>query len=64
MMIGIDLTIPSGPAVAKCMERGLLVNSTHDTVLRLLPALNITADLVDQGCETIAETLREMAAEG
>lgn len=63
MMIGLDLTIPSTPAVAKCMERGLLVNATHETVLRLLPALNITPDQVDEGCEIIAEVLKEMADE-
>jgi len=63
MMIGIDLAIPSTPAVQKCMERGVLVNATHDTVLRLLPALNITAEDVDRGCEVLADVLREMAAE-
>lgn len=61
MMIGADLTIPAGPAVGKCMERGVLVNATHDTVLRLLPAINITAEQVDEGCAVIADVLREMA---
>jgi len=60
MMIGIDLTVPATPAVAKCMERSTLVNATHDTVLRLLPAMNISAEQVDEGCEVIAEVLREM----
>ncbi len=63
LMIGIDLTIPSGPAVGKCMQRGVLVNATHDTVVRILPALNVTAEEVDQGCDVIAEVLQEMAAE-
>ncbi|MEZ6058716.1 MAG: aminotransferase class III-fold pyridoxal phosphate-dependent enzyme, partial [Planctomycetaceae bacterium] len=63
MMIGIDLAIPSTPAVQKCMQRGLLVNATHDTVLRLLPALNIGEEQVDEGCQIIAEVLREMANE-
>lgn len=63
MMIGIDLTIPATPAVAKCMERGLLINATHDTVVRLLPALNVGVEEVDQGCEILAAVLREMAEE-
>jgi len=63
MMIAVDLTIPATPAVGKCMQRGVLVNATHDTVLRLLPALNVTAEQVDEGCEVIGEVLREMAAE-
>lgn len=61
MMVGLDLTIPATPAVQKCMDRGLLINATHDTVVRLLPALNITAEQVDMACETVAEVLREMA---
>lgn len=63
MMIGIDLTIPATPAVGMCMEKGVLVNATHDTVLRLLPAINITAEQVDEGCAVISEVLNEMAEE-
>jgi len=63
MMIGIDLSIESAPAVGKCMERGLLINSTHDTVVRLLPALNVTSADVQQGCEILSDVLREMANE-
>lgn len=63
MMIGIDLTIPATPAVGKCMEQGLLVNATHDTVVRLLPALNIEPDEVEQGCDLLCNVLRQMADE-
>ena len=63
MMIGIDLTIPSAPAVGKCMDRGLLLNATHDTVVRLLPALNVTADEIGEGLAILADVLREMATE-
>ena len=63
MMIGLELSISATPAVAKCMERGVLVNATHDTVLRLLPPLNITAEHVDEGCAVISNVLREMAGE-
>ena len=63
MMIGIDLTIPSGPAVAKCMERGVLVNATNETVVRLLPALNVSADDLDEGLSAVREVLEEMASQ-
>jgi acetylornithine/N-succinyldiaminopimelate aminotransferase len=63
MMVGIDLTIPAGPAVEKCMRRGVLLNATHETVVRLLPPLNVTQDQVDAGCDVLAEALREMADE-
>jgi acetylornithine/N-succinyldiaminopimelate aminotransferase len=60
LMVGVELGIPATPAVAACMERGLLINATHDTVVRLLPPYNITAEQVDEGCEIIAEVLRGM----
>lgn len=63
MMIGIDLTIPSGPAVAKAMSRGLLLNSTQDTVVRLLPALNISREEFEEGLDIVTDVLQEMAEE-
>ena len=63
MMIGVDLNIPGMPAVGKCMERGVLVNCTHETVIRLLPSLNIDAHQVDEGVAVVSEVLREMAAQ-
>ncbi len=61
LMIGLELTIPAKDIVAKCFERGLIVNGTQDVVVRLLPALNVTADQVDEGCEIITTALREAA---
>ena len=63
MMIGIDLSIPSTPAVAKCMERGVLINATNNTVVRLLPALNVKSEDLMEGLQVIAEVLEEMANE-
>jgi len=61
MMIGIDLTIPGTPAVGMSMQRGVLINCTHNTVIRLLPALNITDAQVDEGAAVVSEVLRELA---
>jgi predicted acetylornithine/succinylornithine family transaminase len=61
LMIGLELAVPATPAVTKCMERHVLVNATHDTVLRLLPPLNITAEQVDEGCAVIGDVLRELS---
>ena len=61
MMVGIDLDIPAAPAVELCMERGVLVNATQDTVVRLLPALNISRNDLEQGLATLTEVLTLMA---
>lgn len=63
MMIGIELSIPSTPAVAKAMERGVLLNATQDTVVRLLPAMNITREELDKGLDVVIEVLKEMQEE-
>ena len=61
MMIGIDLNIPSAPAVAKAMDRGVLLNATQDTVVRLLPALNITREDLSEGLDVVVDVLQDMA---
>lgn len=57
-MIGIQLHLPGAGVVSECLNRRLLVNCTHETVIRLLPALTISDDQLTEGCETLAEALR------
>jgi predicted acetylornithine/succinylornithine family transaminase len=56
-MIGVELTVEGAPIVSKCLERRLLINCTHTTVLRLLPALTITDEQLDEGCGIIGDVL-------
>ncbi len=63
-MIGVELNIEGAPLVQRCIEQGLLVNCTHGTVLRLLPALNLTDDLIDEGCEILSNILLKLTMEG
>jgi acetylornithine/N-succinyldiaminopimelate aminotransferase len=42
LMIGVELSVEGGPFVAEAMNRGLLINCTHDYTLRLLPSFTIT----------------------
>ena len=37
LMIGIELSVDGAPFVTEAMQRGLLINCTHDSTLRLLP---------------------------
>ena len=36
-MFGVELSIEGGPFVAEALQRGLLINCTHDFTIRLLP---------------------------
>jgi predicted acetylornithine/succinylornithine family transaminase len=59
-MIGIELSVDGTPLVQKCLERRLLINCTHGTVIRLLPALNITDGQLDEGLAILEDLLLAM----
>ncbi len=61
LMIGIELTIDGAPTVAACLERNLLVNCTQGNIVRLLPAMTLTAEQVDEGCDTLGAVLQSAA---
>jgi acetylornithine/N-succinyldiaminopimelate aminotransferase len=45
---GVELARPAAPVVEAALERGLLINRTADTVLRLLPPYIVESGDVDQ----------------
>ena len=59
MMIGIDLHVPGDAVFRYCLDNGLRINCTHQTVLRLLPALNVPRDALDEGLSILEEGIRE-----
>ncbi len=62
MMIGIELTIDGTQIVQRCMDRNLLVNCTHGTVIRLLPAINMSEQQVHEGCDILSEVIQSAEA--
>ena len=58
-MIGIELSTDGTSVVNQCLQRRLLVNCTHTTVLRLLPALTLTDAELDEGCGILEEVLTQ-----
>ena len=57
VMWGIEIDRPAAAVVQAALERGLLVNRTSDTVIRLLPAYTITAQEFDAGIAILEEAL-------
>lgn len=57
VMIGIQLATDGVSVVQECLKRRLLVNCTHSTVIRLLPAMNISDAEADEGCSILEEVL-------
>jgi acetylornithine/N-succinyldiaminopimelate aminotransferase len=61
MMLGIQLSAPGHSIVRAALERGLLINCTHDSVLRLLPPYIITREQVSEAVTLLNEALRAAA---
>ncbi len=61
LMLGVELSIEGKQIVDKCREQGLLINCTHDKVLRLMPALNITKNEIDKAVKILEDVLKERA---
>jgi acetylornithine/N-succinyldiaminopimelate aminotransferase len=58
LMIGVQLSIPGKDLVNAAMREGLLMNCTHDTVLRFLPPYIITEAHVDEAIEMLDRVFR------
>ena len=53
LMVAIELTEPCTQLVAAALERGLLINVATETVIRLLPPLNLS----DEEAATVVDTV-------
>lgn len=61
LMAGVELSIEGKDIVRKCMEKGLLINCTHGTVLRLMPALNVEQKQIRKALSILDGVLAEGA---
>jgi len=62
LMIGMSLTIPGGDIVKRGHQLGLLLNVTHDTVLRFVPPLTVSKQEVNRMIEILDGIFKEIAA--
>jgi predicted acetylornithine/succinylornithine family transaminase len=58
-MFGVELSIEGGPFVAEALNRGLLINCTHDFTIRLLPPFLITKAQVREFLQQLEKILSE-----
>jgi len=63
LMLAVELTVPGAEVVSRCLEAGLRVNCTQDTVLRMLPAMNITREQIDEGLAILRNALSAATTE-
>ena len=58
LMVGVELSMPCKDLVIAAMHKGLLMNCTHETVLRFLPPYIITESEVDHAVEILDSVFR------
>jgi len=51
--IGIELDRPGTPLVVRALEKGLVINCTADTVIRIMPPLNIPPTIAKAGMKIL-----------
>ncbi len=64
VMRGLDLTVDAAPVVEGALARGLLVNRTSETVVRMLPPYIITRADVDEAVAILDAVLSQLPAKG
>jgi acetylornithine/N-succinyldiaminopimelate aminotransferase len=61
VMVGVELAIEGAATVRACLEQKLLINCTHGTVIRLLPAMTLTDVQAHEGCDILADVILRQA---
>ena len=60
LMIGVQLSVPGKEIVNRAMQEGLLMNCTHETVLRFLPPYIITEEHVEEAVAVLERVFIEV----
>ena len=60
LMAGLQLAVPGKDLVTRALDEGLLMNCTHDTVLRFLPPYIITEKEVDEAIGSLERVFRTL----
>jgi len=63
LMIGVELESPGKQLVADALQQGLLINCTHENVLRFLPPYIITESEVDRAIKVLARIFSKFKPE-
>jgi acetylornithine/N-succinyldiaminopimelate aminotransferase len=62
LMIGMELTVPGKDLVTSAMQQGLLMNCTHEVVLRFLPPYIVREREIDKAVAILGKLLRDVKA--
>ncbi len=60
LMCGLELDRDGKPVVEGCLKQGLLINCTHTSVLRIMPALGVGKKEIDKAMAILDKVLKEV----
>jgi len=61
VMLGVELAMPGAGVVASALDKGLNINCTHDTVLRIMAPMTVTKGEIDEGIRILGSVFEEVA---
>jgi acetylornithine/succinyldiaminopimelate/putrescine aminotransferase len=64
LMRALQLRVDAAPVVEAALAKGLLVNRTAETVVRLLPPFTVSTAEIDEAVATLDAVLAGLPAEG
>jgi len=59
LMRALKLTCPGAVFVDSALAKGLIINCTQENVLRIMPAMTVTARLIDQAMAILTKVFKE-----
>lgn len=59
LMLAVELNIPCAGLVDEAAKKGLLINVTAESVIRLLPTLNLTTEDADQLVNLLSDVIKQ-----
>jgi len=60
LMCGVELSCAGKSVVEECIKMGLLINCTHESVLRIMPALNTTGKEIDKAVNILETVIKDL----
>ena len=60
LMLGVELSAPPQKLVERGLEHGIIINLTAQKVIRLAPALTISAEQWDRGLDALIKTIQSV----
>jgi acetylornithine/N-succinyldiaminopimelate aminotransferase len=61
LMVGVDLSIDGGPIVTEALHQGLIINCTHEHIIRLLPAFLVSRGDVTEFLSKFEKVLQKIS---